>query len=61
MAFQLPANRKKVEGVTAMGQTLDTLSFSISAPIKSLSIYCRFEFKDLIFYKLYLFQTNRCS
>ena len=36
MAFQLPANRKKVEGVTAMGQTLDTLSFSMSAPITIL-------------------------
>ena len=36
MAFQLPANCKKVEGVTAMGQTLDTLSFSMSAPITIL-------------------------
>ena len=32
MALQLPANRKKVEGVTAMGQALDTLSFIYVSP-----------------------------
>jgi len=32
MALQLPANRKPVEGITAMGQTVNTSSLSMSNP-----------------------------
>jgi len=36
MALQLPAYRETVEGFTAMGQTLNTSSLSMSAPITIL-------------------------